>query len=200
MLSDVDDPWIREALRLNDRYLGEVVVAFNLCPWADRALREGRVARRVLLAAEPRVEDALSFGDSIEPDPRMEIGLLICPRASLDAGAWHRFAGAVRETDRKRRTLGAHEGFALAAFHPDSSRTFETPHQLVAFIRRTPDPTLQFVRYSTLADARAVAPDVSDAVAYQNFETVEQLGAAKLDAILAGIRRDRDETYARLGA
>jgi len=45
----------------------------------------------------------------------------------------------------------APQAFLIAAFHPFAADTFATAPQLVSFIRRTPDPTLQFVRASLLA-------------------------------------------------
>jgi len=43
----------REALRLNDRYLSEAVIGFGLCPWAERAISDGELRRRVVADAEP---------------------------------------------------------------------------------------------------------------------------------------------------
>ena len=34
---------VREALRLNDRYLIEAVIGFGLCPWAERAISGGEL-------------------------------------------------------------------------------------------------------------------------------------------------------------
>src|SRR5205814_851313 len=90
--------------------------------------------------------------------------------------------------------------FFIAAFHPGAPASFTTPPQLVSFVRRTPDPTLQFVRTSVLRRATGEGPAVSDDVTRRNFETVNGRGVAELDAVLREIRRDRDESYARLAA
>jgi hypothetical protein len=65
----------------------------------------------------------------------------------------------------------------------------------VPFIRRTPDPTLQLVRASLVDSLRG---QVSSDVARVNFDTVTARGLAKLDTLLADIRRDRDASYAGL--
>jgi hypothetical protein len=183
-----DDALAAQALRLNARYLDEIVVGWGLCPWAERALREGQVRRRVFAAETPPPEPVLAFADELAADPTAAIGLAIFPRLPATPAAFDSFAERLR---RARRP----PAFLIAAFHPFAADAFATAPQLVSFIRRTPDPTLQFVRASLL---ESLGAGVSAGVARQNFEAVTARGAAALDAALRDIRRDRDETYARL--
>jgi hypothetical protein len=195
-----------EALRLNHRYLSEVVVAWNLCPWAERALAGGEVRQRVLLemADGPTPEAVLPFLDELAAERQVAIGLLIFPRLTLAAPAFDAFAERVRRADHARKPDAAltppNPEFLLAAFHPFAgAETFATPPQLVSFLRRTPDPTLQLVRTSVLRRATGEGRGVSDDVTRRNYQSVTGRGAAALDAVLRDIRRDRDESYARLG-
>jgi hypothetical protein len=194
---------VAEAVRLNARYLDEVVRAWDLCPWAEKALAGGQVRQRVLLDAAPTPEGALVFFDELAAAPEIAIGLLIFPRATLTAPAFDAFAERVRRADHARRPDAATSppapAFLVAAFHPGAPATFATPPQLVSFVRRTPDPTLQLVRASVLRRATGEGPRVSDEVTRRNFESVGARGGAALDAVLRDIRRDRDEAYGRLG-
>jgi hypothetical protein len=200
---DGSDALVAEALRLNTRYLDEVVLAWGLCPWAEKAFATGQVRQRVDLAEAPAPEDVLPFFDDCEAASEVAIGLLIFPRFAIRAPAFDAFAERVRRADHARRPDAATSppapSFLVAAFHPDAAQTFATPPQLVAFLRRTPDPTLQLVRASVLRRATGEGPRVSDDVTRRNFETVSERGAAALDAVLRDLRRDRDESYARLG-
>jgi hypothetical protein len=202
--SAADAKLVAEALRLNTRYVDEVVLAWNLCPWAERAFRGGEVCQRVLLSATPGPGDALPFLAELEAAPALSIGLLIFPRLATTAPAFDAFAERVRRADHARRPDAATSppapSFFVAAFHPDAPVTFTTPPQLVSFVRRTPDPTLQFVRTSVLRRATGEGPAVSDDVTRRNFETVNARGAAALDAVLRDLRRDRDGSYARLAS
>jgi hypothetical protein len=194
-----------EALRLNTRYINEVVLAWNLCPWAEKAFVSGQVRQRVLLSETPTPEDALPFLDECDAAPDVAIGLLIFPRLVIRAPAFDAFAERVRRADHARRpdaaTSPPSPSFLVAAFHPEPvGETFATPPQLVAYVRRTPDPTLQLVRTSVLRRATGEGPRVSDDVTRRNFETVSARGAPALEAVLRDLRRDRDESYARLGA
>jgi hypothetical protein len=187
-----------EALRVHDRYLNEVVIAFGFCPWAERALREGGVRRRVLTTLGPAPEDVLPVIDELEAaGDGVEIGFAIFPRWDPGAAALDRFTEKVRQIDRARRHGGVLPPFVLAAFHPrPAAAAWKTPYQLVSFIRRTPDPTIQLVRAATLDDVRRAARSVSDDIAQQNFDRVTAEGYGRLDATLVDIRRDRDAAYA----
>ncbi|HVR62086.1 MAG TPA: DUF1415 family protein [Polyangia bacterium] len=190
-----------EALRLHDRYLEEVVLAFELCPWAEKVIRQGRFQRAVIAGAAPEATAIAPLVDALEarvPEPD-DIGFAIFPELALPAAAFDRFTERMRQADRARRPAVAPAPFLLAAFHPFGPDEFQDPHPLVPLLRRSPDPTVQLVRAARLDQARAGGADVSEAVARQNFDTVAARGAGALRATLDDIRRDRDATYRRLG-
>lgn len=188
----------REALRLCDRYVEEVVVGFGLCPWAVPALRGGRVARGVVTDVAPAPAACLSFIDDWEASGRVSIGLLVLPRFAGTRGAFDGFAEKVRRADRARRA--GEPPFMVAAFHPEGLAAFVGPHQLVSWLRRTPDPLLQFVRADALDAVKAGAADVSGDVALHNHAALTVPGQTeRFEATIRALRADRDATYARLG-
>jgi len=181
-----DDALRSEALRVNARYVEEVVIGWNLCPWVAKAWQGGAVARRVFPDRTGNLAAVAAFIAEVDSRPELEVGLAIFPRAAVSLGAWEKFAEQVR------RAAGP---FVVAAFHPDYRREGEpatNAAQLVSAIRRTPDPTLQFLRAARLA---AIPADVSAEVARANFATVTARTPAALAALLADIRRDRDASY-----
>ncbi len=209
-------PLVAETLRLNARYIEEVVIGWGLCPWAAQAWREGAVARRVLVepaparatAQAPETDGVLAFIDEIASNPAISIGLAIFPRATQTEAAWGSFAERVRRADRARRAPDVRAPFLLAAFHPGSDEgtgaatvpavAAANPGALVSFIRRTPDPMLQLVRASVLDGLARDGRDLSAEIARANFSTVNARTPAALDALTREIRGDRDATYARL--
>ena len=193
-----ESPLVAEALRLNARYVEEVVIGWGLCPWAAQAWRSGAVARRVLPDPAAGAGAVLEFIDEIAATPAVSIGLVILPRLELDAAAFGAFAERIRRADRARRAANAAVPFLVAAFHPAFRADREAAAEagtLVPFIRRTPDPTLQLVRVSLLA---GLGGDVSTEIARANQTTVTARTPEALDALLADIRRDRDAVYTRL--
>jgi hypothetical protein len=201
---------VAETLRVNARYVEEVVIGWGLCPWAAQAWREGAVARRVLVDPAPgqptEIEGVLAFIDEIAPNPAVSIGLVIFPRATQTEAAWGTFAERVRRADRARRAPDERAPFLLAAFHPKSGEsvtaagavTVANSGALVSFIRRTPDPMLQLVRASLLDRLAPAGRDLSGEIARANLAAVTARTPAALDALIGEIRSDRDASYARL--
>jgi hypothetical protein len=200
-----DAAFTHEALRLCDRYVNEIVLEFGLCPWAEPALRAGRVGRAVCLAVAPTPDDCLPFLNAFDfaSDPQQDIGLLLFPRMDVSWAAFDAFAERVRRADRQRwmaTSSGAAPPFLIAAFHPDGVATFANPHQQVSYLRRTPDPMLQFVRAQIIDRVKATQPDASQNVAQHTFDRLTTREATRFDAVVREIRVDRDATYARLSS
>lgn len=189
-----DDEWQREALRLGQRYIDEVVLAFGLCPWAEPSLRGGRVGRAVCLSKAPVAADCSPTIDMFVAArlPALDIGLLSFPRAVIGWAAFDAFA------ERVRRAHGPQGPFLIAAFHPDGPARAENPHQAVSFFRRSPDPMLQFVRAELIDRVKASQPEASAGVGQRNYRALQGDGATRLNAVIADIRADRDAAYATL--
>lgn len=152
-MSTTSEALERESRRLCQRYVDEVVLRFDLCPWAAPALRAGRVEMYVITdqIADLQADGARVASSAFETferlfgDPRAELVLLLLPRFALGRLELDAFQRMVRERQ------GTGEGtFALAAFHPEAHADRQDPERLIPFLRRSPDPMLQAVRTSTL--------------------------------------------------
>lgn len=204
-LGDDEPALCREALRLCDRYVTEAILPFGLCPWAEPAWRAGRVGRGVLMEATPAASDCLPFIDvwasppAAAAAPAVEVALLILPRFSGGRAAFDAFAERVRRVDRERLATGAPPTFMIAAFHPLGAERFSGPHQLVSFLRRSPDPLLQLVRADLLDRMKTAQPSISEEIAHRNHAALVGSELDRFDGIVRAIRADRDTTYARLG-
>jgi hypothetical protein len=188
------------ALRANARYVEEVVIGWDLCPWAARAWRDGQVSRCVMLDVAPEVAPVLAFIDDLCATPSLAIGLAIFPRASIADAAFGSFAERVRRADHARRPPDARAPYLLAAFHPDSGSGADLRNaaQLVSYIRRTPDPTLQLVRASLIDELARDGRDLSADITADNLAKVGGRDPFALGALLDDIRRDRDAAYSGL--
>lgn len=209
----------REALRLNRRYVVEVVERYSLCPWAERARREGRVIERVFLQGISELHArSLETIQELSEREEIEIALFIYPLVNLGRLDFEHFARVLRAEDQAAHEVGE-VPFAMAAFHPDAEPVLSSAERLIPFLRRTPDPTLQLVRRTALERTRGVdegtsfldvelvsplalktppRPTVRERVAEANLATVERCGTEELERVFQDIKRDRDETYARL--
>jgi hypothetical protein len=195
---------IARALERNDRFLVEVVEAFEVCPFARGTRTSGKLARDVQF-----VESAAEVAARIAPhdEGEADIVLIILPAFFGDSYAFDRFVEQVRVADAARRQ----PPFAMAPFHPDTPYYTDKPSRLVGLFRRSPDPTIQLVRYSALESAKRRAPDgkfyfdgspaawaaiaarpergLSDQITHDNFERLRARAdelAAKLTALRSG--------------
>jgi hypothetical protein len=79
--------------------------------------------------------------------------------------------------------------------HPDWHKDLSTPDKAVAFMRRTPHPSIQVARARVIVEARGTTPageeSVSDRVARLGLAAVERLGADRAEDLLRRIRDGR---------
>ena len=191
------------ALARNDRYLREFVEALELCPFARRCRETGRLARRVLRGEQPAEATAAVVRElEATREDEVEVALLIFPEITSGVKAFDRFRDEVRGWLRR---------FYCVAFHPDLPMDLSDANRAVAFLRRSPDPTLQLVRISTLDRVRSGRPagsfyvdpsklsaedlrslesvSVSEQIARANLRTLRQHDPAHLERLLAGLRQ-----------
>jgi hypothetical protein len=214
------EAWVREATRLHDRYVVEIVEQFGLCPWATRARLGGRLRVEVSLQTDDAdTGKALDTLSRWATDESMEVGFLLFPRLALARAEFDRFTSKVRSEEATRHELGL-APFAMVAFHPAGPPSLEDPERLIPFLRRTPDPCIQVIRIAVLERVRGSVPEgtqfvdvalldaavtgpvevsVRDRVGRANLETARRVGIDELRRCMDDIRRDRDETYERLG-
>ncbi len=191
------------ALARNDRYLREFVEALDLCPFARRCRETGRLARRVLPGGRPAEATAAAARELEQTsEEEVEVALLIYPEFAGSAGDFQDFCGLVRSSVRL---------FHCVAFHPDLPMDLSDPNRAVSFLRRSPDPTLQLVRISTLDRVRSARPggstyldvsaaslddlrdvqpplSVSDQIARANLRTLQRFDPAALAILLQRLR------------
>jgi hypothetical protein len=202
-----------EVLRIHQRFLVEVIERLNLCPWAEGTRSSGALRRAVILEQDP-VGELLAAGDEVL------VYILVWPRFSGGPEAFEELHKKLRREEEARR--GKRSPFATALFHPRLKYSTSTPDQLVPLFRRSPDPSLQFIRYAALESVRSAGPSgkflfdwsarafaelarrekelpVSDRIARDNAATVKAEGLARLLAIYDDLQADRARSYARFG-
>ncbi|MDX2087431.1 MAG: hypothetical protein SFX73_06265 [Kofleriaceae bacterium] len=197
-----------EVMRVFERYLVEIVEAYDLCPWARSARLHGEVAAEVVWGT-PSLEEWVATAQALLVRPETRVAMVIAPELSVTPSD---LRGIRAEVTRRIPSAG------IADFHPAAELDLTTPARLVPFVRRTPDPLIQLVPLALLESVRVVAPqpslaeqaqmldgtapppklDVGDRIAAANHATVSAVRADIL-AKLADIAADRDASYARAG-
>jgi hypothetical protein len=199
---------LAEVLRVLDRYLVEVVEAYGLCPWARQARLGGELAVEVLWG-QPELAEWQEAAQALLARPKTRVAMVVAPELAETTGG---LRGTREQVSRIVKGAG------VAEFHPDGSRDTQTAARMVPFVRRSPDPLLQFVPFEILESVRSstaltdlaeqakllggvsTAPreDIGDRIAETNHARVIK-DLAAFDATLDDIAADRRRSYARVG-
>ena len=150
----------------NDRFLREIVESWQSCPYAQQCRDGGRLWRAVSWTQPADVEQdraaaqvlaqiaalETSAATAAAEGKAPEVALLVFPGlASLSSAAFDKLHLQVRAG---YEACWPSPRFYVVAFHPEYPADDRTPHTLVRFFRRSPDPTLQFVERRILAELR----------------------------------------------
>ena len=216
-----------QTVRVTERYVSEIVVAFDLCPWAAPALHHGRVQISVITEffdADAIDQAARICDERLRTTPsEIELVLLAMPRLVVGRLDMDRLLASLRAEMSKREGVAS---FALAAFHPLAGPDTETAERFIPYLRRSPDPLVQAVRFSalqgldgkhsggtTFLDSSALEPGALDPkdwsggkqeslrarIAKRNLDRVLERGIHDLAARLDDICEDRNRTHRLLG-
>lgn len=180
-----------EVLRVHRRYATEVVEAYRLCPFLkDPDTAFGHFCVMLDAAPDPRATlDAILEAES-------SVMHVIFPCVSVPHAPFEKFASSVRSS----LLTWMPKPPVMAVFHPELPGDFSTSHRLVGFVRRAPDPFVQFVPEglheggTVFVDSWVEMPKLP---AEENFARLKDpRDRERIAATLADIREDRDRSYA----
>jgi hypothetical protein len=184
-------------------YTETIVEALNVCPFARGAREEG--TSRVLVHLDP-----IGLGGELEAngalvdrlaglldDESAEVVQVIFPGVALDAVRWERWAKALTAALRSLRAGPAI--WAVAAFHPELAWSDRTPSELVPLFRRSPQPTVQWLRLDALERVREGRPDGDVALPIDAAAARRLLSRASRRPIVEVVSENNARTAARLG-
>ena len=167
------------------RWIADIVIGLNLCPFARKVFDAGLVRYVVTDAAD---EDTLIDSLAAEltalasaPRSEVETTLLIHPAVLADFLDYNDFLATA---DRVVRALGLRGVIQIASFHPDYQFVGTAPDAAENYTNRSPYPMLHLLRedsVTAVADDPAALLDIPR----RNIETLTRLGR---DAILARLR------------
>ena len=210
------------ALEANDRYVETFLEPNSFCPFSRGGRARGQTARIVHYASSTSLEPLYAHMLAAARASDKVVIQVIMPLVEVTADDWSRFCHALTAAgnERLRDALGCDaEVFAVAPLHPESTYSAINPHALIPLFRRTPDPTIQWVRLDALealysgrsSDAIFVDPTeiaaflakahrtpLYDRIADTNMKMAQRLGIAEVERSLRDMTRAARESYARV--
>src|SRR6056297_751823 len=171
-----------EIIAATRKWVEEVVVGYNLCPFAKRELVRNRVR---FVVSEAKTEDELlqalhSELQRLEDEPEIETTLLIHPGVLQAFAPYNEFLDAA---DGLLANLDMEGVYQIASFHPDYQFEGTEPDAAENYTNRSPFPMLHLLREASLEAAIDSYPDV-DGIPEKNIELMNELGSDKMRSIL----------------
>ena len=164
------------------RWVEELVIGLNLCPFAKREL----VKQRVRFALSPATTEAALLDDlaheieRLDTTPAIETTLLIHPGVLSDFFEYTQF---LQRADRLLGQLKRRGVYQIASFHPDYEFADAGADDVGNYTNRSPYPLLHLLREESLERAIDNHPD-TDLIPARNIALLEAFGVAHMRALL----------------
>ena len=167
------------------RWIADVVIGLNLCPFARRVF-DGDKIRYVVSEADDVSKLALDLAAELTalsqaPIEETETTLLIHPHALHD---FHDYNDFLDDADSLLLELDLEGVIQIASFHPRYQFAGTEADAIENFTNRSPYPMLHLLREESVS-AVAVNEDELLAIPERNIATLRALGMAKLRELLA---------------
>ena len=168
------------------RWVEQVVIGLDLCPFAQRELLAERV-RFVVSEATSERDLLLHAHDELALlEDREDIGttLLIHPLVLTDFMAYNQFLDAI---DALLVDLDLEGVYQVASFHPGYQFAGTKPDDPENYTNRSPWPILHILREDSLEAAIEHFPDVAG-IPDRNVARMDALGTAAIERLMQAVR------------
>lgn len=165
------------------RWITDVVVGCNFCPFAAREVKRGTIFYEVLDTDSPELimESCLAMMDRLDNEPGIETALIILPSGF---GDFEHYLDLV-ETADELIAENEYEGiYQVASFHPGYLFAGSSESDASNYTNRSPYPMLHFLREESLSKAIDSHPDI-DGVPERNIAFANEKGLTYMQQLLA---------------
>ena len=170
------------------RWVQQIVVGLNLCPFAHQPFNRGSISYRLSRAGsrEAVYTDLLrALEEFLQADPQQEAtGLFICPDALTEFDDYNDF---LELTDHILAQADLEGWVQIASFHPDYRFADTDPDDPANYTNRSPYPMFHFIREEELARALENHPN-PQAIPERNIALLRELGQEEMERRLAAVR------------
>lgn len=159
------------------RWLNEVVIGLNLCPFASKPARENRV--RIVIS--PANDDELLLQElqhemellDEKPASDIETTLVVIPEHLQDFFDYNQFLTWAEKMIKRNGWTGVYQ---IASFHPDYCFAGAEPQDTENLTNRSPYPILHIIREASLEKALQY---------YEGVDEVPENNKKRVDALTA---------------
>lgn len=184
-MEEKEDQAVIEVTR---RWVVEMVIGLNLCPFARRVSDSGLI-RYAVTGAGDHEELLVALETELvalaaSPRSATETTILIHPKALLDFSDYLVF---LTYADRLVRRLGLLKTIQIAGFHPQYQFEGTKPESPENYTNRSPLPMLHLLREESVTEVAGDKAALA-AIPERNIKTLRSLGKAEILARLQRIK------------
>lgn len=166
------------------RWVEDLVVGLNLCPFAGLELLNDRVR---FVAVDATTEEQLLAALEAElallnDDASIETTMLIHPEVLQDFFDYNQFLDSAERLLVQAELEGIYQ---IASFHPDYQFAGTVADDAENYTNRSPYPLLHILREESLALRIAAYPEVEQ-IPVRNIEQMKIIGRDELQSLLRG--------------
>jgi uncharacterized protein len=177
---DIDEEKI---ISQTKKWIADVVVDCNFCPFAAREVKRGSIHYEVLFNAthELSLQAVVKIFNLLDSDNTIETALIILPHA------YDSFSSYLDIIDKAEQLLEKenYEGiYQIASFHPQYLFAGSTNIDPSNYTNRSPYPMLHFLREESVSRAVDAHPNIDD-VPNQNIMFTKEKGLRYMQELLA---------------
>lgn len=181
----MNEPSHEVVLQKTARWVDQVVIGLNLCPFAKAVRIKGQV-RYAVSAAETTRDLRADLERELThlartPANEVDTTLLVHPRVLDDFYDYNDF---LKEADALLAELGLDGELQIASFHPRYCFADCAGSDPANYTNRSPYPMLHVLREASVSRAVDAFPDTSK-IYERNAETLRGLSLAELERLLA---------------
>ncbi|RYY68522.1 MAG: DUF1415 domain-containing protein [Chitinophagaceae bacterium] len=165
------------------KWIMDVVVGCNFCPFAAREVKKGSIHYEVLAeaTAENTMEAALHIMKLLDGKPDIETALLIL---STGYETLEDYLDLVATAEALLEENDYEGIYQVASFHPQYLFAGAPADDPSNYTNRSPYPMLHFLREESVSKAVDSHPDIDD-VPYKNIQFAQEKGLRYMQELLA---------------
>jgi hypothetical protein len=178
-MSNQDQPY----LHATTKWLDSLIIAYNLCPFAQRERERGSIRFSVdyHTALESCLLTMIQECERLDSDDNIETTLVIYANAFASFDDYLDFLALAEDLLYEQGYEGVYQ---LASFHPHYCFDDAGLNDPANYTNRSPYPMLHLIRETSIEQAVSHYPD-PDNIPQRNIELTRNLGLTKLQDLLA---------------
>ena len=169
------------------RWLEEIIIGLNLCPFAKKPYLADKV--KLIFETSNKLnklaEVVLSACKQLDQHPEIETTLVVFPGSLKD---FNRYLDALDLCEALLEQQGYWGTYQLASFHPDYVFEGESYDEVSNYTNRAPYPIIHIIREQSIDQVLKTYRD-PEAIPERNIALMQEMGLARIKQLFSSLQK-----------